>query len=233
MFSFLDSIDGYLRAGSLAAYSAAFVGGLLASFTPCVYPVIPVTVGYIGSRAGGSRRRGFLLSLFYVLGIAVTYAALGMAAALTGRVFGEMGGSPWSYLVVGNICLVLALSLFDVIRIPLPSHGGAASAGRKGIPGAFAFGLASGIIVGPCTAPVLGALLLFVGSGGNVFFGASLLFVFALGMGGLIILLGTFAGLIGSLPRSGKWLEAVKRAFGVLLLLSAEYLFVQAGKLLV
>jgi cytochrome c-type biogenesis protein len=230
--SLLSGFHSYLQAGSPLAYAAAFLGGILVSFTPCVYPVLPVTVGYIGSRGAGSVARGFSLSIAYVLGMALTYAALGTAAALTGRVFGEVGASPVSYLVVGNICLILALVQFNVVRIPLPSLPASGSPRNpSGLPGAFAVGLASGLVLGPCTAPVLGALLLFVGSRQSVLFGMSLLFVFALGMGLLIMVLGAFAGAAGSLPRSGPWLDRVRKGFGVVLLLAAQYLFIQAGRL--
>lgn len=230
----LSSLGHSLQAGSAAAYVAAFVGGVLTSFTPCIYPVIPVTVGYIGSRSRGSRLRGFFLSLSYVLGMAVTYAALGTAAALTGRVFGGAGSSPVSYLVAGNVCLLLALSMFDVVTIPLPSflRSGGAAGRAAGHAGAFGVGLVSGLIVGPCSFPVLGALLLYVGSRQNVLFGASLLFVYALGLGALLVLVGTFSGLLAGLPRTGRWSERVKSGFGLVLLLAAQYLFVQAGKLL-
>lgn len=230
----LNSLGGYLQAGSAVAYAAAFLGGVLTSFTPCIYPVIPVTVGYIGSRSQGSRLRGFVLSLAYVLGMALTYAALGTAAALTGRVFGQVGSSPVSYFIAGNLCLVLALSMFDVVTIPLPSFLQAGGSARRpgGVYGAFAVGLVSGLIVGPCSFPVLGALLLYVGSRQNVLFGTSLLFVYALGLGALLLLVGTFSGLLAGLPRSGRWMERVKAGFGLVLLLAAEYLFIEAGRLL-
>jgi cytochrome c-type biogenesis protein len=229
----MGGVQGYLQAGSPLAYLAAFAGGLLASLTPCVYPVIPVTVGYIGSRTAGSPSRALSLSLAYVLGMALTYAALGTAAALTGKLFGTVAASPVPYLVVGNICLLLGLSLLDVFH--LPYVGAAASRpGRPGtLPGAFGVGAASGLVMGPCTAPILGALLLFVGSRRNVLFGTSLLFVFALGMGLLVVLAGAFAGFLAGLPRSGAWLERVRQGFGVLMLLAAEALFVQAGRLVV
>jgi len=228
----LNSVEVYLRAGSVLAYVAVFVGGILASLTPCLYPVIPVTVGFIGGRSRGSRLKGFLLSLSYVVGMAVTYAALGSAAVLAGRVFGEVGASPIPYLVVGNLCLVFSLSLLDVLAIPLPSFSPGRLSGRRpaGIVGAFLVGMASGLIVGPCTAPILGSLLVYVGSRQNLLFGVSLLFVFALGMGSPLVVLGTFSGMIANLPKSGRWLENVKKGFGLLMLLAAEYLFLQAGK---
>jgi cytochrome c-type biogenesis protein len=232
----LSSFPSYLQAGSPLAYAIAFLGGILVSFTPCVYPVLPVTVGYIGSRSEGSRRRAFLLSAAYAAGMALTYAALGMAAALSGSVFGEATSHPLSYLLLGNVCILLALSMFDVFHFPTPTVF--ASTGRqgkdaRGAGGAFVVGLLSGLVVGPCTAPLLGGLLLYVGASGHPFFGATLLFTFALGMGLPVVALGTFAGLLANLPKAGGWTVKVQRAFGVLLLLAGEYLLLEAGKRLV
>jgi cytochrome c-type biogenesis protein len=226
----LSSFHAYLQDGSPLAYAAAFLGGLLVSFTPCTYPVLPVTVGYIGSRALGSRSRAFLLSSAYAVGMAATYAALGMAAAFTGRVFGEVTAHPLSYLVLGNVCILFALSMFDVFHLPtlslLPGTAGGAG-------GAFVVGMISGVVVGPCTAPVLGGLLLYAGSGGHPVFGATLLFTFALGLCLPLVVLATFTGLLAGLPRSGTWLVKVQRGFGVLLLLAGEYLLLEAGMRLV
>lgn len=232
----LSSFQSSLLAGSPLAYALAFLGGLLVSFTPCVYPILPVTVGYVGSRCGGSRRHALLLSAAYVVGMALTYAVLGMAAGLSGSVFGEATSHPLSYLVLGNICILFALSMFDVFRLPIPAilarAGGTGSApGRSG--GAFVVGMLSGLVVGPCTAPVLGGLLLYVGASGHPVFGATLLFTFALGMGVPVVALGMSAGLLANLPKAGKWTVKVQRAFGVLLLLAGEYLLLEAGRRLV
>ncbi len=235
MQNLLISFDSYLQTGSVLAYVAVFAAGAVISFTPCVYPVLPITVGYIGGRSRGSRMKGFVLSLSYVLGMAVTYAALGTAAAVTGTVFGQTAASPAANIVIGNICILMALSMLDVFHIPVPAFLSGTSAGkyRGGAIGAFTVGAASGFIVGPCTAPVLGALLVYVGARQNILFGASLLFVFALGMGILLLAAGTFTGFLANLPKSGKWTEFVKKGFGLFLILVGEYFLLQAGKLLV
>lgn len=236
MGALLSSFQSALQAGSPLVYAMAFLGGLLVSFTPCVYPILPVTVGYIGSRSGVSRRHAFLLSAACAVGMALTYAALGMAAGLSGSVFGEVTAHPLSYLILGNVCILLSLSLFDVFHLSTPAiltrAGGPGSAPR-GMGGAFVVGILSGLVVGPCTAPVLGGLLLYVGASGHPFFGATLLFTFALGMGLPVVALGTFAGLLANLPKAGGWTVKVQRAFGVLLLLAGEYLLLEAGKRLV
>lgn len=234
MNSFLANIETLIQTNPLLAFVGVFIAGVLVSFTPCVYPVIPLTLGYIGARSVESRWKGFLLSLVYVLGMAITYAILGAFAALSGRLFGQVGSNPWIYFAVANVCLALGLSMFDVIRIPQlslasyrPSQKG------RGFWGAFLVGVFSGLIVGPCTAPVMAAILVYVASRQHVLYGFSLLFVFGYGVGFFLILIGTFAGLLSNLPRSGPWLERVKKGFGWVLILTAEYLFIKMGGLLV
>src|SRR5262245_29852243 len=125
---FAPDLQGYLSAGSLMAYPVAFIAGLLISFTPCVYPVIPIQLGFIGGHAasahcGGLRAswRGFTLSVLFVTGMAIVYAALGAFASLTGAMFGIWASSPWTYILVGDVILLMALSMLDAIRLPTPS----------------------------------------------------------------------------------------------------------------
>jgi thiol:disulfide interchange protein DsbD len=234
------NLQEYLAASSLLAYPAAFVAGMLISFTPCVYPVIPIQLGFIGGQtaaaAGGQKRRlslrGFTLSVLFVIGMAVVYSALGAFASLTGTLFGIWAASPWAYIVLSNVILVLALSMLDVFQLPTPRFLTSWNPERKdkGYVSALLIGAASGLVVGPCTAPALGAALAYVGTRGNVVFGTSILFVFALGMGVLMIGLGTFSGALAAMPRSGQWMVRVKKAFGVIMIVIAEYLLVQAGQ---
>ncbi len=215
------------------AFAAAYLGGLIISFTPCTYPLIPVTVGFIGAQGAGSKLRGFVLSVFYVTGMAVTYAALGAVAALSGRLFGQMQTTPLIYFIMANICLIMGLSMLDVFRIsiPIPQRLLKYSGGKKGFVTSFILGAASGFVIGPCTAPALGVLLGFVALKTNIWMGVGLLFVFAFGMGTLLILVGTFAGFLSSLPRSGVWMTYVTRVFGIVLIGAAEYFLFTAGTL--
>ena len=233
MYELLNILERSLHAGSLLAYPASFFGGVLVSLTPCIYPLIPVTVAFIGSRSETSMGRRFALSLAYVIGIALTYALLGSSAALTGKLFGRMATHPLTNFIVGNILLLMALSLFDLFEIPIPRFLMRPSGSKPaGIAGAFMVGLTTGLVMSPCTAPVFGALLLFVASRHNVAFGMLLMFTFAIGMGSILIAIGTFTGLIARLPKSGKWLLLVRKAFGCLMLLAGEYYLIQAGRLL-
>ena len=236
----VSNLQTYLAGNSLLAFPAAFVAGLLISFTPCVYPIIPIQLGFIGGQTASVTNdegvskfslRGFKLSVLFVIGMAVVYAALGAFAALTGTLFGSWASSPWTYIVVGNVILILALSMFDVFQLQAPQFLMKLNPKRKGngYVSAVLVGAVSGLVVGPCTAPALGATLAYVGTQGSVVFGTVVLFVFAIGMGTLMIVLGTFSGAMSMLPRSGGWMVKVKTAFGIVMLIIAQYLFVQAG----
>ncbi len=225
------SLEAYLKASAALSFLAAFAGGVLASMTPCVYPMIPITAGFVGSRnLGGSKWRGFLLSVLYVVGMALTYAALGMVAALTGRFFGEISTHPWTYFVVGNIIILLGLGMLEVFTIPTFSVGGGSE--RGGFFGVFLLGIASGFVAGPCTAPVMGVLLAYVASTQSIVFGGALLFVFALGMGLLLVLVGTFSGILAGLPRSGEWMVKIKKLLGFVMIGLGEYFLIQMGQLM-
>ena len=228
----VEALHGYLQSAPLLAYVVVFVAGVLTSFTPCVYPMIPITVGYIGAHSGASKARGFLLSTFYVLGVAVTYSTLGMFAALSGRMFGEIGTNPIVHLVVANICILLGLSMLDVFVLPVPSFTTKLQPKTtgKGFIGAFAVGWAAGWVAAPCTAPVLGVLLAFVATRQRVVFGMSLMFMFAVGLGTLLVLVGTFAGLVAALPKSGAWMAKIQKGFGWTMIAAGEYYLVQAGR---
>ncbi|OIO39064.1 MAG: hypothetical protein COT00_00740 [Candidatus Omnitrophica bacterium CG07_land_8_20_14_0_80_50_8] len=234
MHPLLNNVEQIIQTNPLLAFVAVFVAGIMVSFTPCVYPVIPLTLGFIGARSAGSRWKGFLLSLVYVLGMALTYAVLGAFASLSGKLFGQIGSHPVTYFIVANVCLLLGLSMLDVFQIPQVSIFNPSSTKRQGgFLGALIIGLFSGLIVGPCTAPVLAAVLVYVGSRHNLLYGFSLLFVFGYGVGFLMILLGTFTGLLASIPKSGVWLDCVKKLFGWVMVLAAEYLLIKMGGLLI
>ena len=225
------NIETYVHQAPLLAYLAVYVGGFLVSFTPCVYPVIPITVAYIGG-SGRSRAHGFALSLVYVLGTASTYTVLGGLAALTGSFFGAIQSSPWTAIIIANICIVLGLSMLGVFDFPtLPVLSRLQSpVKRGGYVGGLCMGMVSGLILGPCTAPVLGVILGYVATKQNIAFGMSLLFVFALGMGSVLIVLGAFTGLLKNLPKAGPWMIWVQKAFGIVFIVMGEYFLFTAGR---
>ncbi len=209
-------------------YFKAFLGGVGMSLTPCVYPLIPITVGYIGVSSSGSKFKGFLLSLVYVTGIAITYSILGLFASLTGTIFGRIGSHPVTYLLVGIVIIVFGLSLSDLWVINLPRTIKPAALKKRGYLSVFFLGLSSGLVVSPCLTPVLGAILLHLATKKNFIYGAALLFSFAYGMGLILILAGTFSALLVNLPRSGKWMLYIKKAFSFILIAAGIY-FIYTG----
>lgn len=233
MDSLMNGMEAWLGASIPLALVAAFASGVLASLTPCVYPMIPIVSTYVGSKSLGekTRLRSFTLSLAFVIGMALVYAALGMTAALTGRLFGEISTSPLALFLVANIIILLALNILEVLPLPrLPSFN-AAKKERQGLLGAFLVGAASGLVASPCTAPVMGVLLTWVGARQEVLLGGSLLFAFSLGMGSLLIVVGTFSGVLAALPKSGQWMVGVKKLLGLSMLGLGEYFLLQAGQL--
>lgn len=219
--------------GNFLDYLSAFIGGVLVSFSPCVYPLVPVILGFIGVQAGASRLRGLSLSLVYVSGLAVTYSILGLIASLSGKLFGQVAAHPLSYFTIGNVCIIAGLSFFDVLKISFTGPRLANKVTRdKGYLSSFLLGAASGLVAGPCTAPALAAILVYVAGKQNVIYGTSLLFVFAYGMGFLLILVGTFSSIFLSLPKSEKWFIGIKKLCGFILLAIGEYFLIQAGRLL-
>ncbi len=231
----LGNLQLYLQGSILLAFLAAYIGGVLVGFTPCTYPLIPITVGFIGAQGASTKLRGFLLSLFYVCGLAVTYSLMGALAALSGKIFGQMQTTPWTYFIMANLCIFMGLAMLGVfnISLPVPQKLVRLTDGKekKGFLSSFLIGATSGIIIGPCTAPILGVLLGFVALRTNVILGMGLLFVFAFGMGTLLIIVGTFAGLIAALPRTGIWMTRITSVFGWILIGAGEYFLYVAGTL--
>jgi len=194
-----------------------FLAGLGASFTPCVYPMIPITMAIIGTKGGG-KARGFLLSLSLVLGMAVTYTVLGVVAAVSGATFGSFAQHPAFLIPVSILFALFALSLFEVFEIDLPQSLKAKLQGegpRKGFGGAFLMGLVLGPLAAPCVGPIVASVLVGIAQQGKVVLGGLQLFIFALGMGVLFLLVGTFSAV---LPRSGDWLTRLKQLMGVIVL---------------
>jgi thiol:disulfide interchange protein DsbD len=213
-------IGGLLARGSWLAFGAAFAGGLLTALTPCVYPLIPITVSIFGARHAGSRLQAAALSALYVLGIAVTYSALGVGAALTGQAFGSVMANPWVVAGVAAVLAAMAVSMFGAFDLALPQglQARLTGFGGAGLAGSFGMGLVAGIIAAPCTGPVLAAALAVIASKGSVPYGLGVMFPYALGMGLPFFLIGAFSL---SFPKSGPWMEAVKSVFGIALLAAA------------
>ena len=209
--------------GLLSALLFVYVGGLLLNLTPCIYPMIPVTIGYFGNQSQGSVGRSFSLGAFYVLGMAVTYSTLGVVAALSGKMFGSLLQSPWVLGGIAGLMVALALSSFGLYEIRMPSVLTARASARTGLMGSLAMGLLMGIVAAPCIGPFVAGLLTYVAKLGDPVRGFLLFFALALGLGTPFLFLAAFSGSLKALPRSGAWMLGVRRIFGILLLGAAVY----------
>jgi thiol:disulfide interchange protein DsbD len=165
-------------------------------------------------------------------GLALFYAVLGLIAGLTGSLFGTIGASPWAKLVIGNLLLVFALAMFDVIPVHMPARLATWAGGLGGgsYPAVFLLGATSGLVAAPCGAPAFAAVLTWVATTQSAVLGFIYLFIFSLGMTALLVLIGLFAGSIAALPRAGDWMAWIKRVAAVVLVLMAEYYFIKAGQ---
>ena len=207
---------------SLVAYGVAFLAGVISSIGPCNLTAIPLIIGYVGGFSI-SRGRSFLISFVFTLGLAITFVGLGVVAALIGGLFGQVG-SIW-YWAVAAICLLIGLSLLGVYELPLAGWFAARQSAvtQRGLPGALLLGLVSGLVTSQCATPVLIAVLTLVMAKGAVLYGATLLFIYALGRGVPIVAAGTFAGVLKGLLGLGRWMTAFERASGALIVLVGLY----------
>jgi thiol:disulfide interchange protein DsbD len=206
--------------GSLAAFFGLFVIGLALNLTPCVYPMLGVTVSIFGARRAAPPMQVFGLALVYVLGMATMYSTLGVVAALTGGLFGALLQSPIVLIAIGALLAALAFSMFGFYEVQAPAWireraGGASASSAVGI---FLSGLVVGVIAAPCVGPPVVALLALVGAKGDPWFGFQSFFTLAMGLGAPYLVLGTFSNLLQRMPRSGEWMEWVKKVFGVIML---------------
>lgn len=217
-----------------------FLAGVLTSLNPCIYPMIPITAAIVGGQTVGDetppRWRTLMLTAAYVTGLAAVYATLGLIAGVTGTLFGTISTNPWLYLAMANVLVLASLAMFDVIPIRLPAalSARAASAGTAGrVSGALVMGAMSGLVAAPCGAPVLAAILTWVGTQGSPTLGFVYLLVFSFGMCTLLIAVGLSSGALARLPQAGRWMLWVRRFFAVLMLGAAEYYLVEMGRLLI
>jgi cytochrome c biogenesis protein CcdA len=206
------------------AYLSVFIGGIFSSSSPCVLATIPLVIGYGGGNSEGDRRKAFLYSLTFILGLSLTFTVLGAVASVIGGLFGIISRT-W-YFVVGGIAAVIGLHLIGLFEwnLPVPVH---LQPKKRGILGAFLLGLFFGIISSPCATPVLALILTFVATKGEVAYGTSLLFVYALGHCALIFLAGTATGFVENFVKS-KGISNVaawgKRIGGSIVLLVGLYM---------
>lgn len=223
--SFVDRLTAKLKKElenpSILLFLLVFALGFLTSLTPCVYPVIPIVMGYIGTRSGKKKLKGFYLSIFFVLGLAIVYSVFGVVAAMSGSMMGASFQNPIVVIVIAAIFVIMGLSLAGLFEIPVPSSISSrvqSSSGKNEIIGSLIVGGVAGIIAAPCVGPVLIALLSWISQTKNVFLGFILTFVFSLGMGVIFLVVGTFSGVVSAMPKGGKWMDYIKYFFAAILI---------------
>jgi cytochrome c-type biogenesis protein len=222
-----------LLASPLRAIPVLFLAGVVTSITPCVYPMIPITIGILGGAGAETRSRARTVgyTLLYALGLALVYASLGLLAGLTGTLFGTVSANRWAYLFMGNLLLLFALAMLDVFPVVVPGRlvAWASRIGGRSPLSVFLMGATSGLVAAPCGAPAFAAVLTFVGQTRSAGLGFLYLFVFSIGMTALLIAVGLSAGMLTALPRPGRWMGVVKKAAGLVILGMAEYYLIRAG----
>jgi len=212
-----------LEQGKIYLLGIAVFGGILTSLTPCVLPIIPLTLAFVGVRR--EKKGNFLKALALVGGMVAMYSLLGFAAASLGLKLGFLFQSRWFLLLTAAFFLVFSLALFDLIpfRLPQVFHQRLARSGGEGLGGTFVAGLTVGLIASPCVGPVIGPLLLIAARGQDRVYGFLLLLSYGMGMGLLFLLLGTLYGRFGALLRGGRWTRTLKKGMALLLLAPAFY----------
>ncbi len=212
------------KQGMLVAFLVIFLSGLALNLTPCVYPLIPITISYFGGQVGGKKGSLLIYALLYVLGMGITYSTLGVVAALTGSMLGSWLQNPVVLVFIALVMVGLALSMFGLYEIRVPTRlSSFAGQSKGGYLGSLFMGLTVGIVAAPCIGPFVLALLTYVGEKGDPVLGFWMFFVLSLGLGLPYLFLGVFSGSVNRLPRSGAWMIWVRKIFGFLLLAVAVY----------
>jgi len=208
--------------GTAQAFLFALTAGFLTSLTPCVYPMIPITVSIFGARGTASRGRAFLLATAYVAGIAVMFGTLGTTFALLGKAFGTFLANPWVVVPLALFFFAMAASMFGAfdLKLPAPLQERLSRVGGRGFVGAFLMGLVGGLIAAPCTGPPLAGILAHVTTTRDAAYGFLLLATYAAGIG---VPFWAIAGFSMQLPKSGPWMNAVKSVFGIALVVAGLY----------
>jgi thiol:disulfide interchange protein DsbD len=216
-FSLLKSFEKTLQTSLLLSFLSVFIAGILTSFTPCIFPMLPITISILGYPADKKNRlHNFSRALAYVFGIGITYATLGVIAALTGSLFGSALSN--KYVIFGFVVLffTMALSMWGAFELQSPAfiRNRFGTGKSHGFFGAFVMGLVAGVVASPCVGPVLVSILSYVSTTKDVVLGFSLLFTFAMGLGLIFIVIGLFSSALKLLPKSGRWMDFIKFILG-------------------
>lgn len=222
-----ETLGQIMQTRPLLAYGASYLGGVIATASPCILASIPLVIGFVGGYAGGNKKQAFFYSLSFVVGLAVVMSILGAMAALMGTLFGQVG-TYW-YFVVAVILMVMGLQLSGMIDLKLGGASQKFLPQRTGLVGALILGGLFGLVLSPCASPVLAVILTLAAVKGEVAYGSSLLFAYALGQGTLVILAGTFTGVIESFLQSkgAKFGAIMQQVAGFLIFFAGAYIFFQ------
>ncbi len=213
----LINLENVFATSALVGLGVSYLAGVLVSFSPCIYPLIPITLGIVGVESASTKLKGFLISITFVLGFACVYTLLGITSAFAGKFLGQILVNPVIYIALTVFFFLLGISsLADItINIPFFSFNYECSKNKE-LFSIFVLGMVSGLAIIPCSFPVLGAILSVISLKQNVVYGGAALFLFSLGYGTILIVLGTFSSLIRKLPKQGRWLIIVKKIFGLI-----------------
>lgn len=222
----LINLERTLQTSPFLGLFSSFIAGIIVSFSPCIYPLIPITLSIVGVASTSSRKKGFLLSFIFVLGICFVYTILGFSAALLGFVFNLFFINPITYFLLTIIFFILGLSTLDIINLHIsfftPHYDY-----KKGLISLFILGIISGLALVPCNFPVLGAILTLISLKKNILYGGLALFLFSLGYGTVLIFLGTFSSFIGKLPKQNIWFTVIRKIQGGVILIMGIYFLVK------
>jgi cytochrome c biogenesis protein CcdA len=222
-----ESLGQVMQTRPVLAYGASYLGGVIATASPCILASIPLVIGFVGGYAGGNKKQAFFYSLTFVVGLAVVMSVLGALASLMGTMFGQVG-TYW-YFVVAVILMVMGLQLSGMINLKLGGASQKFLPQRTGLIGALILGMLFGLVLSPCASPVLAVILTLAAVKGEVAYGSTLLFAYALGQGTLIILAGTFTGVIESFLQSkgARFGTIMQQGAGFLIFFVGAYIFFQ------
>lgn len=226
LYHFLHSLEKIFNSSPGLGLAVSFLAGVLVSFSPCIFPLIPITLGVVGATSVTSRAKGFLVSTVFVLGVATIYTVLGIIAALFHVVFEKFFINPVTYIFLGLFFVVMGLSLLGFIKINFFSftHN---YTHKPTYPSIFVLGLISGLSIIPCNFPVLGSILTMISLQKDIAYGAVALLIFSLGYGSVLIILGTFTSLIAKLPKQSKMVIIINKSLGFVMFFVGAYFFLK------
>ncbi len=219
-----STLEGSIASGQMwITLSVAWLGGLLTSFTPCVWPLVPITVRYFGAMQGAGRSHVIRLALIYVAGMTLLYSTLGVISASLGKLHGSFLANPWFSGAIALFCIAMGLSMLGLFTIQLPAalNTRLSQAGGSSHSGALIMGLVSGLIAAPCTGPVLLVVLTLIASTGRLFLGFWLMVAFSLGLGLPFLVIAVLSG--RKIPSGGLWMDAVKTILATAMFVVAVY----------